>query len=85
MLVLSRKASERIVIGNGIVVTVIKVQGNQVRIGIEAPAEVAIRRAELLPASEMDPVPTISLPKPTGDVPWAVCWELDPQAATRGL
>jgi carbon storage regulator len=48
MLVLNRKIGERIIIGDDIVVTVVKVQGKQVRIGIEAPASVSIRRQELL-------------------------------------
>jgi carbon storage regulator len=48
MLVLTRKASERILIGNSIVLTVVKIQGGSVRLGIEAPPEVHIARAELL-------------------------------------
>lgn len=52
MLVLNRKIGERIVIGGDIVVTVVKVQGKQVRIGIEAPLSVSIRRMELLPQDE---------------------------------
>jgi carbon storage regulator len=48
MLVLSRGINERIMIGNSIVVTVIQIQGGKVRIGIEAPPEVAIAREELL-------------------------------------
>jgi carbon storage regulator len=48
MLVLSRKASERILIGNTIVLTVVRIQGGSVRLGIEAPPEVHIARAELL-------------------------------------
>ena len=55
MLVLNRKIGERIVIGDGIVVTVVKVQGKQVRIGIEAPASVSIRRQELPPRDESAP------------------------------
>lgn len=47
MLVLSRKIGERIVIGNGIVVTVLEVKGRQVRLGIEAPLAVPIWRGEL--------------------------------------
>jgi carbon storage regulator len=47
MLVLSRKMGERLVIGDGIVVTVVAVRGRQVRLGIEAPASVRVRRAEL--------------------------------------
>jgi carbon storage regulator len=52
MLVLNRKIGERILIGDDIVVTVVKVQGKQVRIGIEAPLSVSIRRQELLPQQE---------------------------------
>ena len=37
MLVLSRKLNERIVIGGSIVLTVVKIQGGNVRLGIEAP------------------------------------------------
>lgn len=48
MLVLARKTSERIVIGGNIVITIVKIDGNKVRIGIEAPEDVSIIRAELL-------------------------------------
>jgi carbon storage regulator len=47
MLVLSRKLGQRIVIGDGITVTVLKVQGHQIRLGIEAPKEIPIKREEL--------------------------------------
>ena len=47
MLVLSRKESEKIHIGNGIVITVTRIKGNSVRLGIEAPKDVHIRRGEL--------------------------------------
>jgi len=47
MLVLSRKESESIVINENIVVTIIRVAGGGVRIGIEAPREIRIRREEL--------------------------------------
>lgn len=47
MLVLSRKAQESIVIDNQITVTVLEVRGNHIRIGIEAPTDVSIRRQEL--------------------------------------
>lgn len=47
MLVLTRKAGESIVIGDDVVVTVLEVRGGQVRIGIEAPREVTIYRAEV--------------------------------------
>ena len=47
MLVLSRKDSERILIGPSIVLTVVRIEGSKVRLGIEAPPEVAIVREEL--------------------------------------
>ncbi|QDV35580.1 carbon storage regulator [Tautonia plasticadhaerens] len=49
MLVLTRKLGERIVIGDGIVVTVVKLEHGQVRLGIEAPREVPIFREEIAP------------------------------------
>ena len=47
MLVLSRKSGEKVLIGGNITVTVLEVQGNRVRIGIDAPLDVAILREEL--------------------------------------
>jgi carbon storage regulator len=49
MLVLSRKKKESIVIDGCITVTIIHVQGNTIRLGIEAPREVSVRRNELAP------------------------------------
>jgi len=48
MLVLSRKKDERIVIDGRIAVKVIEIRGNTVRLGIEAPRQVAVHREELL-------------------------------------
>lgn len=47
MLVLSRKPGERLWIGENIKVTVVRISGGGVRIGIEAPPELAIVREEL--------------------------------------
>jgi carbon storage regulator len=47
MLVLSRRMNESIVINHDIEVVVLEIQGNQVRLGFEAPAEVAIQRKDL--------------------------------------
>ncbi len=49
MLVLSRKLGEKIVIGDNVVVTVVKIDRNQIRIGIEAPPEVSVYREEIAP------------------------------------
>ena len=49
MLVLSRKLGESIVIDDRIVVTVVKLNNGQVRLGIEAPQEIAVFREEIDP------------------------------------
>jgi carbon storage regulator len=47
MLVLSRKVGERILIGDQIAVTIVRINGHAVRVGIEAPPEYAVVRQEL--------------------------------------
>jgi len=47
VLVLSRKSSESILINGDIKLTIIKVSGNRVRLGIEAPPDVTVQRTEL--------------------------------------
>lgn len=56
MLVLSRRESERIRLGDTIVITVVRVAGDKVRLGIEAPPNVLVLRDELEP-------------KPAGGIP----------------
>jgi len=46
MLILSRKPGEQLIVGENIVVTVTKVRGGRVQIGIDAPDDVRIRRGE---------------------------------------
>lgn len=59
MLVLSRRESERIRLGNSIVVTVVRVSGDKVRLGIEAPADIVVLREELEPhATSNSVIPT---------------------------
>ncbi len=47
MLVLSRKLGQSLRVGNGVRVTVVKIDNNSVRIGIDAPDEVSIQRQEI--------------------------------------
>jgi carbon storage regulator len=48
MLVLTRKLMEKLYIGDDICVTVVRLEGGQVRLGIDAPREVSVVRAELV-------------------------------------
>jgi carbon storage regulator CsrA len=61
MLVLTRKLGQRLIIGDDVVVTVLSTRNGQVRLGIEAPRSVSIRREEL-----------DALPAPTGEDPHLV-------------
>jgi carbon storage regulator len=47
MLVLTRKPGEKVYVGKDISLTVLEVKGNRIRIGIDAPAEIPVVRAEL--------------------------------------
>lgn len=47
MLVLSRKESQRVKLGESIVLTIVRVSGDRVRLGIEAPSDIVILREEL--------------------------------------
>ena len=72
MLVLSRKESQTIVIGEDIEVTIVALQGGRVKLAINAPRHVPIRRAELS-ASSGDPQAPAALTSALA--------ELDPQLA----
>jgi carbon storage regulator len=56
MLVLSRKLGQRFQIGHDVRVTIVKIDRNTVRIGIEAPDKVTVYREEIAPA-EAEPAP----------------------------
>lgn len=69
MLVLTRKVGQQIRIGEDVVVTVVRIQGDKVRLGIEAPPHVVVHREEVrqrlraatdgpgTPAPDPDPAP----------------------------
>jgi carbon storage regulator len=59
MLVLSRRESERLKLGDSIILTIVRVSGDKVRLGIEAPADLLVLRDELQPfdqASDETPI-----------------------------
>ena len=67
MLVLTRKLMEKLFIGDDICVTVVRLEGGQVRLGIEAPREIAVVRAELVPErAGAGPRPDASARPPMG-------------------
>lgn len=47
MLILTRRVGESVVIGGDVTVTVLDVKGNQVRLGVAAPKDVAVHREEI--------------------------------------
>jgi carbon storage regulator len=47
MLILTRRAGETVMIGSDVTITVLGVKGNQVRIGINAPKDIAVHREEI--------------------------------------
>lgn len=71
MLVLTRKTDERIMIGDEITITVVRIGTDQVRIGIDAPRDVVIRREELAERIAEQPsdaiVSGLTVPVPLAD------------------
>src|SRR5882672_1425379 len=69
MLVLTRKLMEKLYIGDDICVTVVRLEGGQVRLGIEAPRDIAVVRAELVPDRQFGS--HRSTPRPEAPIPTA--------------
>ena len=67
MLVLSRKTNEQLQIGDNIKITILRVRGQSIRIGIEAPPDVQIRRAEVTPLPHVVRPPRMPKPRPRRD------------------
>ncbi|MBL9124012.1 MAG: carbon storage regulator [Planctomycetaceae bacterium] len=69
MLVLSRREGECIRVGDSVVITIVRVAGDKVRVGIEAPANVVVLRGELQPYErEENAAPLVIAPRnPPGE------------------
>lgn len=66
MLILSRRVGESVVIGEDISITVLRVKGNQVRLGVNAPKSIAVQREEVSERIKPDasPAPGTLGPEP---------------------
>ena len=69
MLVLTRKLMEKLFIGDDICVTVVRLEGGQVRLGIDAPRDVSVVRAELVPERQSAPPRGGQVPIQNGGAP----------------
>jgi carbon storage regulator len=71
MLILTRRVGETVMIGNEVTVTVLGVKGNQVRIGVNAPKDVAVHREEIYERikreEDLDSRPGAQVPKMVDD------------------
>ena len=65
MLILTRRVGESLMVGDDITVTVLGVKGNQVRIGVNAPRDVAVHREEIYSRMPIKPSKELGQPKET--------------------
>jgi len=66
MLILTRRIGETLMIGDDVSITVIGVKGNQVRIGIDAPKDVAVHREEIFNRIKSDQLKLVEPEKNAG-------------------
>ncbi len=64
MLILTRRVGETVMIGNDVTVTVLGVKGNQVRVGVNAPRDVAVHREEIFERIKREHEEGASSPRP---------------------
>jgi carbon storage regulator len=69
MLVLSRKQTESVIIDDHIIVTILSIQGDKVRLGIEAPREMPVHRMEVHDRIQNGDVPMMAIPDPVPLIP----------------
>lgn len=63
MLILTRRVGESLIIGDDVTITVLGVKGNQVRIGVNAPRDVAVHREEILNRMQGEQSPPADKPE----------------------
>jgi carbon storage regulator len=68
MLILTRRVGETVMIGNDVTVTVLGVKGNQVRIGVNAPKDVAVHREEIYERIKREEEGGESKPRPAAKI-----------------
>jgi carbon storage regulator len=68
MLILTRRVGETVMIGNDVTVTVLGVKGNQVRVGVNAPKDVAVHREEIFERIKREQDPDSKLGSSTANL-----------------
>ena len=64
MLILTRRIGETVMIGDDVAITVLRVKGNQVRLGVNAPKTVSVQREEIFQRVQQEPTSGEEEPEP---------------------
>jgi carbon storage regulator len=64
MLILTRRIGETVMIGDDVAITVLRVKGNQVRLGVNAPKTVSVQREEIFQRIQQEPTSGEEEPEP---------------------